>query len=269
MKEQGASQGAQTADRAIQLLLLVSQSDEPLSLSEISRLSGFNISATYRLIQVLAKHSFLTKNREQRYVVGGGLVALAASVMQRLNVREVSASAMERLRKLTSETVSLYVRNERHRICVAVVEGLHAMRWVVPVGDRQPLHVGLTGKVILAFLTEAEIAEVLDSAEPGSIDRDRIGSQMARVRKTGYLVGVGDRMAGVGGLSVPIFDASGVAAALTISGPGDRFTKRVAEQTAAAVIEECNAISVALGAQSRQVTASAAAGDAVMYDVRK
>jgi DNA-binding IclR family transcriptional regulator len=242
------SHGAQTADRAIQVLLLVSQSEEPLSLSEISSRSGFNLSATYRLVQVLAKHSFLSRDRDQRYAAGGGLVALAATVMQRVNVREVSVPAMERLRTLTSETVSLYVRDQQHRICVAVVEGLHPMRWVVPVGDRQPLYVGLTGKVILAFLPEAEIAEVLGSAEPGSIDRVRIESQIARVRKTGYLVGVGDRVVGVGGVSVPIFDASGVAAAMTISGPGDRFTKRVAQEAAAAILEEGTAISRALGA---------------------
>jgi IclR family acetate operon transcriptional repressor len=244
----GTSRGAQTADRAIQVLLLVARSEEPLSLSEISRRSGFNVSATYRLVQALTKHSLLARDADRRsYVVGGGLVALAATVMKRVNVREVSLPAMERLRALTSETVSLYVRDGRHRICVAVVEGLHPMRWVVTVGDRQPLYVGLTGKAILAFLPDAEIAEVLRAAERNDVDRARVESQLARVRAAGYLADVGDRVAGVGGVSVPIFDASGVAAALTISGPSDRFTKRAAERTAAAVLEESAAISTALG----------------------
>ena len=243
------SQGAQTADRAIQVLLLVARSDEPLSLSEISRRTGFNLSATHRLVQALTNHSLLARDRGRRaFVAGGGLIALAAAVMQRVSVPEAAVPAMERLRALTSETVSLYVREQQHRICVAVVEGLHPMRWVVPVGDRQPLYVGLTGKAILAFLPEAEIAEVLDSAEREGVDRARIESQIERVRATGYLVDVGDRVAGVGGLSVPIFDTSGVVAALTISGPSDRFTKTVAEQTALAVLEEGAAISAALGA---------------------
>jgi len=252
------SQGAQTADRAIQVLLLVARSEEPLSLSEISRRSGFNLSATYRLVQALTKHSLLARDRDQRsYVAGGGLVALAATVMQRVNVPEAAVPAMERLRALTSETVSLYVRDRQHRICVAVVEGLHPVRWVVTVGDRQPLHVGLTGKAILAFLPEAEIADVLGSAAREGIDRARIESQIARVRATGYLADVGDRVAGVGGLSVPIFDTFGVAAALTISGPGDRFTKTVAEQTALAVLEEGASISAALGAARAPIVSSA------------
>lgn len=254
------SPGAQTADRAIQVLLLVAQSEEPLSLSEISRRSGFNPSATYRLVQALTKHALLARDRDGRsYVVGGGLVALAATVMQRLNAPEVAVPAMERLRALTSETVSLYVRDRQHRICVAVVDGYHPMRWVVTVGDRQPLYVGLTGKVILAFLPEAEVADVLDTAVSEGIDRARVEAQIARVRAAGYLTAVGDRVAGVGGLSVPIFDAAGVAAALTISGPGDRFTNAVAEANAAAVLDEAAAISAALGATPAETVSPAAA----------
>ena len=209
-------------------------------------------------MQALAKHSLLARDRDGRsYVPGAGLVALAATVMKRVNVPEIATPAMERLRLLTSETVSLYVRDRQHRICIAVVEGLHRMRWVVPVGDRQPLYVGLTGKAILAFLPEPEIAELLGAAEREGNDRAQIEAQLARVRATGFLAGVGDRVAGVGGLSAPVFDASGVAAALTISGPGDRFTKAVAEETSAAVVEEAAAISAALGA----APALAAGGD--------
>ncbi len=247
--EPAGGSGAQTADRAIQVLLTVAESEEPLSLAEISRRTGFNASATYRLVGALTRHALLARDGDRRaYGTGGGLVALAATVMERVSVPEVSMPAMERLRALTSETVSLYVRDRRHRICVAVVEGLHPMRWVVPVGDRQPLYVGLTGKAILAFLPESEIAAVLDDAERHGAERPRIESQLDRVRTTGFLAAVGDRMPGVGGLSVPVFDASGVAAALTISGPGDRFTEAAAEHAAAAVLEEGDAISAALGA---------------------
>jgi len=174
-----ASHGAQTADRAIEVLLTVAESDEPLGLSEISRRTGFNASATYRLVGALMRHSLLARDDDRRsYGPGGGLVALAAAVMSRVSVPQASIPAMERLRALTSETVSLYVRDDRHRICVAVVEGLHPMRWVVPVGDRQPLSVGLTGKVILAFLPEAEIAA------PSSTTAGAACSATSRVKRS-------------------------------------------------------------------------------------
>lgn len=254
-----AGRGAQTADRAIQVLLLVAQSEEPLNLSEISQRTGFNPSATYRFVQVLTKHSLLARNHDGRsYVAGGGLVALAASVMSRLNLPEVATPAMERLRALTGETVSLYVRDDRHRICVAVVEGRHRMRWVVPVGDRQPLYVGLTGKAILAFMDETEVEDVLATAEHEGVDASLLEEQLGRVRSTGFLAGVGDRVAGVGGLSAPVFDAAGVTAALTVSGPFDRFTEQVAEETAPALLTETAAISTALGAAPLPVAGSSA-----------
>lgn len=241
--------GAQTAERAIDVLLLVAGSDEPLGLTEISRRTGYNVSATYRLVQALTSHSLLARDPGRRaYAAGGGLVALAATVMKRLNVPELATPSLERLRSLTAETVSLYVRDGRRRICVAVVEGLHQMRWVVPVGDVQPLYVGLTGKAILAHLPDAEADDVLDAAAREGLDRAQIELQLARVRAAGYLAGLGDRVDGVAGVSAPVFGAAGVAAALTISGPGDRFTMPVAEEAAAALVREAAAISAALGA---------------------
>lgn len=242
------SEGAQTADRAIQLLLVVAESERPLGLSELSQRSGFNKAATYRLTQALTKHSLLARETDGgRYVIGSGLVALSARVLQKVNVREIARPAMERLAAATSETVSLYVRHFRHRICVAVVEGRHPVRWVVPLGDSQPLFVGLTGKVILAFQPAEEIAAIVEWAAEQGLDSARIASQLQRVRTQGYLAGVGDRMAGVGGLSAPVFDSSGVAAALTISGPGDRFTTKVAETMAELVLRECEGISAEIG----------------------
>lgn len=46
----------------------------------------------------------------------------------------------------------------------------------------QPLHVGQTGKTILAVLPDDQADKVLDAAERDGIDRSRIGSQIARLQ---------------------------------------------------------------------------------------
>lgn len=239
--------GAQTGERAIEVLLLITQSEKPMSLSEVSSRAGVNRSAAYRAVRALMRYSLVARDDHGGYVNGSGLVALAGSVIRRVNVRDLAADAMERLNASTGETVSLYVRDRLHRVCVAVIEGHEPMRWVVEVGDRQPLHVGVTGKAILAFLPQSEIDEALDWAEQEGADRGRIEVGLERVRVRGYLADVGDRMPGVAGLSVPIFNSSGIVAALTISGPDSRFTKEFAEESADVVLQECAAISAALG----------------------
>lgn len=238
---------SQTAERAIGVLLLIAESRDPISLADLSARAGLNKSATYRAARALMRHSLVARDGHRGYVTDSGLVTLAASVLRGVNVRELAQATMRRLNAETEETISLYVRDRRYRVCVAVAEALQPMRWVVEVGDRQPLHVGLTGKAILAFRPQPEIDEILDWAEHDGVDRKKIVRLLERMRSDGYLAEVGDRVPGVTGLSVPIFDSSGVAAALTISGPSHRFSKKVAEGTANAVLRETAAISAALG----------------------
>ena len=56
-----------------------------------------------------------------------------------------------------------------------------------------------------------------------------------------------DRTPGVGGLTVPVFTAAGIAAAMTVSGPSSRFGMAQMSACAPAVMRECAALSRALG----------------------
>ena len=81
-----------------------------------------------------------------------------------LSVREVTLPIMRVLVDETSETVTLHARSGGDRVCVAVVEGTHDVRRVIPEGQLLPLHVGPSGKAIVAFLDPPEQAQVLERA---------------------------------------------------------------------------------------------------------
>lgn len=241
-------QGAQTADRAIQLLLLVVDSPEPLGLTELGRRAGLNKAAIYRLLGPLVKHGLLAReDGGRRYTIGSGLVALSAMVAQRVNARKSARPVMERVCARTEETVSFHIAHLRYRVCIDVVESPRPIRRVVPLGERLPLFAGPTGKAILAHCPPDEIAEIVAWAREEGVDSADVERQLEAVRRDGFLASVGDRTAGVGGLSVPIFDGAGVAGAITVSGPDDRFTEDVMASLAEFVLGECTALSASLG----------------------
>jgi DNA-binding IclR family transcriptional regulator len=245
------AEGAQTARRAIRVLRVITDSDEPLGLTEVARRAGLNKPGAHRLLLALAAEGIVERAPGgRRYAVGGGLVALSAMVLRRVELRRLARPAMERLTAETSETVSLYVRHELDRVCVEVVEGPCPVRWVIPVGDSQPLHVGLTGRVILAFLPDADVAAAL-AGVARSVDRTALHDHLARVREQGYLAEPGQRVPEVNGVSAPIFDGSGVVAALTISGPADRFAPAVARAAGPDLLRETRRLSMSLGAPAR------------------
>ena len=242
------AQSAQTADRALELLLLAASSEEPMALADLGRASGLNKATTYRLVQSLVKYSMLARETDgRRYTVGPGLVALSATVMQRVNIRESARPILERIAVETSETVSLHIRHIRHRVCVDSIQSNLPVRRVVPMGETLPLYAGTTSKVMLAFLDDEEITEILSWASSEGQDTKPIAARLQQVRDDGYLCAVGDRNVGVGGLSAPVFSPTGVTGAITVSGPSDRFDIPAMEAAAPFLRLACAELSEALG----------------------
>ncbi len=154
------------------------------------------------------------------------------------------------MRSDLSETVSpSHVRHLRHRVCIATIESeLPVRRSCFPLGETLPLYEGTTGKAMLAFLPEAEILEILSWAKSDGRDvESQSKHQLDRVRDAGVLFAVDDRTASVGGMSVPVFAATGIAGAMTVSGPSDRFGLKEMAAAAPRARRACQELSAALG----------------------
>jgi IclR family acetate operon transcriptional repressor len=240
--------GAQTADRALGLLLLAVESETPLSLAELGHEAGLNKAGTYRLVQTLVERSFLEKEPGGRgYVAGTGLIVLAGTVMRKLSVRQSAQPMLRRIADETSETVSIDVRHMCSHVCVDVIESVRPIRRVVTVGEMVALYDGTASKAILSWLAEADFEDIMMRAVEVGRDVKRLREHVKRARRDGYFAAVGDRIAGAGALSVPFFDLLGVKGSVTVSGPGDRLTLDAMKKFAPMVREECAALSHTLG----------------------
>jgi IclR family KDG regulon transcriptional repressor len=242
------SAGSQTADRVLRLLLAVARSDDELRITDLSRLTGFDRAAVHRLIQPLLEHGFVTRDpRAKQYSLGPALIGIWALGMGKLSLRGHARPVLERVAAKTSETVSLYIRDDLHRICIDSVDGPQPVRRIVPIGERWPLYAGTTGKTMLAFMRPSTIEAALEAASADGRDVPAIERDLAEAREKGYLVRVGDRISGVGGLSFPVFDGAGVLAVVTTSGPSERFSEKEMEDAAPFVARECEELSIVLG----------------------
>jgi len=242
------SSGAQTLARGLSVVEFLAAAVEPQRPSDIARALGLDRNAVYRMLLELQSQAYVVKVSERGgYVVGNGLIALAATVMRKVDLRRSALAYMEKVAESTGETVGLHVRNNRTRICIEVVPGRHAVRRVVHVGETLPLWAGPSGKVILAFMEPMEVDLILAEAKEAGQDVERIRRQLDEIRLNGYIASVGDRSPGVGGLSVPVFKADGIGASLTVSGPASRWTQESMENAAGLVKVMCGSLSESLG----------------------
>jgi DNA-binding IclR family transcriptional regulator len=117
--------------------------------------------------------------------------------------------------------VQLYVRQGDQRVCIAALESPHGLRTIVPTGASLSMEVGSAAKVL--------------RGDPPSLAR-------------GWSESVAEREAGVASVSAPVLDHDGhVVAAVSVSGPIERTTRRPGQRYADAVVRAAREIERAAG----------------------
>jgi DNA-binding IclR family transcriptional regulator len=201
------------------------------SFTQIAEATGFTRPTTHRLIKAMEDHGLLTTVGGRGYRLGPRLLALAATAMRDLPLRDLARPALERLCAVTGESAQLYIRDGDRRVCIDAVESPSELRTIVAVGASLPLTKGSAGKVFLAW-----------GEDPRGL---------AAVRLRGWAESVGERAPGVASVSAPVFDpGGGLAAAVSVSGPADRLGAGGARY-GPAVAAAAREIQAELGASAR------------------
>lgn len=217
---------SKSAERAIKLLKVLARNEGEMGLMELSAAAGLDKSTTSRLLRSLQSEHFVHRDPHSRlYRVGAGLLALTASITKRNRVLRVVHPFLERLRDLSGESTSFYLRLGDGRVCVDGVEGRHGNFRLLPLGEAAPLTAGgTTSKVILAHQSDDEIERVLQAAGIFGSEREVWNAHLKEARRNGFFASIGERTPHVATVSAPVRTATGVVAGVTISGPEDRWT---------------------------------------------
>lgn len=245
----------QTLSRAVAVLDCFTHEQTELGVREIARQVNLSSSATGRLLASLKEMGILSQNPDTRtYSMGARVLTWAGSYNAILDVRNRALPAIRELHESTRETISLYVLDGDERLCVERLESPQTVRIVTRVGRRLPLYAGSAGKVMLAYLTAARQEAIisgqpLEALTPKTItDPAALRRELKKVREQGCAVSYGEWISDAAGVAAPIFDQEGaVVAAISISGPAQRFTKEKAQQYCVEVKRVVAQISASMG----------------------
>lgn len=200
----------QSIERAVSILAFLSKNQGMVGVSDIARNVGLGKSTTHRMLGTLCHVGFVRADGLQgRYALGFGLLRLAGDWLQGMEVRTAALPELRKLRQRTGETVSLNLRDADTCVPVESFDSQHAIRHIVELGQPQPLHSGAGGKVILAFLPEDEIEELIAAADLGA-DRIRdLRDHLEQIREQGSGLSRGERVPGACAISAPIANRDG------------------------------------------------------------
>ena len=246
----------QALERALDILDCFTFQNRDLSLTDVVVQTGLNKTTAKRLISNLAYRGYLQQDPgSKRYTLGMRLFELGGIVFSSFSLGEAAASPMSRLEKKTGATVLLGKAMEDQLVYVGKREGTGMLRISSDIGWRRPLHYGMLGMTLMAFLDPDRVKRILneyplEAHSPFSItDKDAFSLRLEQIRRQGYVVEQGEAVEGVIGIAAPIRDYSRqVIAALGIALAANRtHREKGMDHYVDQVKSACDEISASLG----------------------
>jgi DNA-binding IclR family transcriptional regulator len=220
-------------EHAIDLLRCLSEAETPLGTNDLARRIGLHKSSVSRLATTLEKARLIQRDAETgRLSLGVGMVALAAPVLARFEVRDLVRPLLKELAVKTGETVSFSIWNGDEAVSIEQAPGSNAVQAFSRPGHRNPGHATAVGKVLLAHMGDAAIeaycARTLHRFTATTItDAATLKLELARCRTQRYATNLGEFESDVGAVSAVVFDRQSEAlGAITATVPMYRFESR-------------------------------------------
>jgi DNA-binding IclR family transcriptional regulator len=211
--------------RALAILSAFSFNDPVLGVSELGRRINLPKSTVHRLLRILVQEGFVERTPDERYRLTLKLYEIGQEVVSTRVLRQVGHVPLERLHNDSGEATHLAVLSGTDVVYLDRLESAHMLTVLTSVGRRRAAHATSSGKVLLAFGTQADVDEVVKGGLPRLgprtiTTRTRLNHALAEVRKNGYAVSTDETGVGIVSIAAPIFDRAGTCvAAVSVAGP--------------------------------------------------
>ncbi|SEJ50160.1 transcriptional regulator, IclR family [Deinococcus reticulitermitis] len=250
----GDAGSVRTLERGLSVLSALAELRQA-SLTQIAKRAGLSASTAYRLLETLRQQGYVEwEERTGLFSVGLRAYQVGAAFSERNALLGAAQGEMRSLVDDLNETANLAVLRGPEAVYVHQVEARQMMRMFTQIGAAAPLHCSGVGKVLAAWLPEAEVRARLGEGPfpaytPNSITTlPAYLKELREVRAQGYALDDEERELGVRCLATPVHDAArAVVGSLSISAPTSRFPREQVPAMLERVQDASRQISLRLG----------------------
>lgn len=240
--------------KATQLLDALTEAKRPMSLSELTKATGWAKSTVYGLLSSMRSCGLVEQDAETGcYTLGVRLFEYGSAVNATRNIITLAKEPMERLTKATGESASLSMLDRGEALVLSHAEADSSFHIVSETGAHLPSFCTAQGKVLLSSLPDASVKHIFEMHKtaytPHTLaDADALLSEIKAVRERGYAIENGEFKIGIRGVAAPIRDYHGeIRYAVGLIGMFRRVDSDEFRNAAAEVLKTAAAISEALG----------------------
>lgn len=242
-------------DRTIDLLELLSEHPEGMTLSAMTEALRTPKNSVFRIATTLTLRGYAERNEAtKQYRISRRLLSLSHTALGVESLLRAAWPTLEALRDQTGETALIGILAGAHGVVLDQVPSSHPVKVVVEVGCAFSLQTSAPAKAILAFLGEGEREALIAGirfvrcTENTIVSAQGYREELERVREEGVSFDRREESESYACVAAPVFDQRAqVVAAVWISGPSDRVTPKTLPEFAAAVKREAMEFSLRLG----------------------
>ena len=244
--------GVQSVDRALRILEILARSGES-GVTEIALALDVHKSTAFRLVATLEQHGLVEQVEGRgKYRLGVGLLRLAGATSARLDVVQEARPLCKQLAAATGETVNLATLSGNSALYLDQVAGPSALQPHNWVGQHIPLHATSNGKVLLAWMPDPELRELLGRLPAYTkltiTSKSKLRKELEGVRESGYAVAVDELEVGLTAIAAPVRNAHGdVVCSMSLSGPTFRLSAERVTEVVPLLVEAADELSHRLG----------------------
>jgi len=220
-------------ERGLLIIELLATKKKGLTLTEIIETLTISKSSAFRIVSSLIQKNYLQKNETTKKItLSRKMLTLGVSAISEQSIVEASIDVMRALRDELKESVMLGVILGSQGIILEQVISSYPVKLFIEQGTQFSLHSSVGGKSMLAYLSNEEVMQLLNTRKLEKFTENTITSKMAfkshleEVKKNGFAIDHGEDIEGINCLGAPVFNEQGYpVAAIWITAPSGRLRK--------------------------------------------
>ncbi|WP_260288671.1 IclR family transcriptional regulator [Peribacillus aracenensis] len=244
-----------SASRVMDILVLLSREDQPLTVSEISRELNVPKSSTFEILTTMVEKGFLqVDDHLKTYKLGLKLFEVGAAYLYNTDLHKEARPYLETLMTKTGETAFLAIESDGEVVYLDKVEAPSSIRTTATLGNRNPMYRTGLGKAILAGYSDDKVRELMGNTEFIQRTSNSITSynslieNLNQIRQRGYSIDDRENEEDVFCIAAPVYDESNrPVAAISVAGLATRMKDDEKDKYSEFLVETALGISKRLG----------------------
>ena len=238
--------------KGLRLLSLFDEQRPTWRVSDLAAATGLPMPTVYRVVMTLTAEGYLDHLPGGDYRPGVRTLTLGTAALRSLDLVALATPKLQRLGQTTGETVNLAVLTGDRVLYLVRLRNSDLVTANIQVGSTLPAVHTSIGKLLLAYLDEADLrARVTEASFPGQhgpnakVSLDELRQELAQIREQGWAMQDEELAHGLRSVAGPITGSGGrIVAGVNLAVQArDWSSQRIVRELKPVVLAACTEIS--------------------------